>query len=420
MSSAVAEIIAIGDELLLGDTVDTNGAWLGQRLSELGAVVAHRSVVGDDEAAIREALASALRRAPIVICCGGLGPTPDDRTRDAVSALYGRPSEIDASWLEVIRERFRRRGIDMPDVNRRQAMKPAGAVLFPNANGTAPGLAIDDDALGLTILLPGPPREMRPLFDQQVAPYLDSRLMPGRRPVVRRVLRTTGLAESEVAERVSDLIPSFAPLSIAFLPVGIGIDLRITSRGELAAEDAEAAIGRAIRALRERLGDAVYAEGDTDLAAVLGHALGRARLTVATAESCTGGLVAKRLTDVPGASGWLKAGIVTYSDEAKRDLLGVPPHLLTGHGAVSEPVVRAMAEGVRRATGADCSMAITGVAGPGGGTPAKPVGTVWIAASVRGRTDSRLVRFVGSRSDIRNRSAQAAMSLLLRLLSTES
>lgn len=410
------EILAIGDELLLGDTLDTNGAWLGRRLSAMGVVAGRRTIVGDDDAAIGEALRAALQRAGIVICCGGLGPTPDDRTRDVVSAVYGRPFELDESWLTAIRERFRARGLAMPESNRRQAQVPRGGVLFPNPAGTAPALAIDDPSLGLTVLLPGPPRELHALFDEQIAPFLASRLAPDRGPVLRRVLRTTGLAESQVAERVSDLVERMAPLTLAFLPVGIGIDLRITSWGELAAADAERAIDHAFRALAERLGDAVYGEGDADLAAVVGRVLGDAGLTVATAESCTGGLAAKRLTDLPGASAWVVGGVVAYSNGVKEALLGVPAAMLEAHGAVSEPVARAMLEGVRAATGADCAVAITGIAGPGGGTQDKPVGTVWIAAAAPGGTEARLVRFVGTRSDVRERAAQAAFALLFDLL----
>jgi nicotinamide-nucleotide amidase len=373
-------------------------------------------VTGDDEAGIRDALLGALRRAGIVICCGGLGPTPDDRTRDAVASVYGRPFMTDETWLEVIRGRFRARGLDMPESNRRQAQIPVGGVLFPNPAGTAPGLALEDPELGLTVLLPGPPRELHALFEEQIAPFLASRLRPDRGPVIRRVLRTTGLAESQVAERVADLEREMAPLTLAFLPVGIGIDLRVTSWGELPGAEAEAAVTRAVNALAERLGSAVYGEGGADLAAVVGHALGRAGLTVATAESCTGGLAAKRLTDEAGASAWVRSGVVAYSNEAKRTLLGVPAAVLEAHGAVSEAVVCAMAEGVRTLCGADCALAITGIAGPSGGTPQKPVGTVWIAAAVPGRLEARLLRLAGSRSDIRDRAVQASLALLLTLL----
>ncbi|MGD8278560.1 MAG: competence/damage-inducible protein A [Gemmatimonadota bacterium] len=410
------EIVAVGDELLLGDSIDSNGPWLGRRLSGLGAVVSRRTVVGDDDAAIRGAVADALGRTGIVICSGGLGPTPDDRTRDAVAGLYGREFELDGTWLETIRRRFQARGLVMPDTNRRQAEVPRGAVLLPNPHGTAPGLAIDDARLGLTVLLPGPPRELRALFDAEVTSLLEDRLDPERRPVLRRVLRTTGLAESQVAERVADLDAGMAPLTLAYLPVGIGIDLRLTSWGVLSADEAGRALDAAQAALTDRLGAAVYAEGETDLAAVVGHALAERGLTVATAESCTGGLVAKRLTDVAGASAWVRGGAVAYSNEAKRDALGVPAELIAGNGAVSEPVVRAMVEGAQARLGADCAVAVTGIAGPGGGTAEKPVGTVWIAASVRDRIETRLLRLVGTRGDVRARSAQAALALLLGML----
>jgi nicotinamide-nucleotide amidase len=410
------EVVAIGDELLLGDTIDTNGAWLGRRLSAMGIVVAGRSVAGDDPASIRDAIAAALRRTGVVLCSGGLGPTPDDRTRDVVAELYGRSCNLDEAWLATIRDRFRARGLDMPHVNRRQALVPRGAILFPNPAGTAPGLAIEDESLGLTILLPGPPHELRALFDASVAPFLEPRLPAGRSPVLRRVLRTTGIAESRVAERVADIAESIAPLTLAFLPVGIGIDLRLTSWGELPADEAGRRLDAAAGRLAERLGDVVYGEGDIDLAAVVGAALDRAGRTVAAAESCTGGLVTKRLTDVAGASRWVRSAIVAYSDEAKQALLGVPAEVLAEHGAVSEPVVRAMVKGALRAGGTDCGLAVTGIAGPDGGTAEKPVGTVWIAAAVGDHTATRLLRLAGSRAEIRERSAQAVLVLLLRLL----
>lgn len=412
------EIVAIGDELLLGDSIDTNGPWLGRRLSGMGITVPRRTVVGDEESAIHDAVAAALERAGTVICSGGLGPTPDDRTRAAVARLYERDFELDETWLEAIRQRFLARGLAMPEVNRRQAEVPRGAVLLPNPNGTAPGLAIDDARLGLTFLLPGPPRELQALFDAEVAPLLAARTDPERGPVLRRFLRTTGLAESQVAERVADLAAGLAPLTLAFLPVGIGIDLRLTSWGELSADLAGRALDTAQAALAERLGAAVYGEGDADLAAVVGRALAERGLTVATAESCTGGLVAKRLTDEAGASAWVQGGMVAYSNAAKRDALGVPDALIATHGAVSEPVVCAMVEGVTARLGVDCGLAVTGIAGPGGGTPGKPVGTVWIAASVPGRTETRLLRLAGSRVEIRARSAQAVLALLLELLRT--
>lgn len=410
------EVVAIGDELLLGDSIDTNGAWLGRRLSGMGITVARRTVVGDGEVAIREAVAAALERAGTVICSGGLGPTPDDRTRDAVARLYGRAFELDETWLETIRKRFLARGLDMPEVNRRQAQVPRGAVLLANPNGTAPGLAIEDGRLGLTVLLPGPPRELQALFDAEVAPLLAARMDPTRGPVLRRILRTTGLAESQVAERVADLEGTLAPLTLAFLPVGIGIDLRLTSWGKLSGDEAGRVLDVAQAALAERLGAAVYGEGDADLAAVVGRALAARGLTVATAESCTGGLVAKRLTDEAGASAWVMGGVVAYSNEAKHAALGVPDALIATHGAVSEPVVRAMVEGATARLGADCGLAVTGIAGPGGGTPGKPVGTVWIATSVPGRTETRLLRMAGSRAEIRARSAQAVLALLLEWL----
>jgi nicotinamide-nucleotide amidase len=407
------EIVAIGDELLLGDTIDTNGPWLGDRLAQEGILVSRRTVVGDQAQAIRSGVADALARTGTVVCCGGLGPTQDDLTRPVVAALYGVPLEVDAAWVEVMRERFEKRGLRMPASNVVQAEVPRGGTLFPNDVGTAPGLALHDDALGTTVLLPGVPGELRWLTEHHVLGYLRTRLPRGRGPVLRRVLRTTGIAESALAERIADIVTSIAPLGIAFLPVGIGIDLRVTSWGELPENEAVAALQRAEDRLRERLGPVLYGTGRADLAALVGETLRSRGFTVATAESCTGGLLAKRLTDAAGSSDYVIGGIVAYSNEAKQRLLGVPEALLREHGAVSEPVARAMLEGARRTTNADCALSITGIAGPGGGSSEKPVGTVWIGTAVREQADVRLHRLVGSRAEIRERSAQAALRMLL-------
>ncbi len=406
---AAIEIVAIGDELLLGDTIDTNGAWLGQRLAGEGIVVSRRTITGDNDASIRDAVSAALQRTSAVVCCGGLGPTPDDRTRPVIAALYDWPLAVDEAWVETIRQRFEARGMTMPQVNRVQAEVPRGATLLANAVGTAPGLLLDDEAHGLTILLPGVPGELRWLTEHHVIPQLLQRLPRARGRVLRRVLRTTGIAESALSERIQDVASDLAPLTLAFLPMGTGIDLRVTSWGDLDEDAANAALDRAAAALRERLGRIVYAEADQDMAAVVGNALRVRGLTVALAESCTGGLVAKRLTDIAGSSDYVLAGIATYANAAKTKLLGVPEATLREHGAVSEATAAAMLAGVRRVTGADCAISITGVAGPGGGTPEKPVGTVWVGTAVRERTKVRLLRLFGTRMEIRERAAQLSL-----------
>ena len=415
MTRPGVEIVAVGTELLLGEVHESNGTWLGRTLAAAGIAVRRRVVVGDDADAIASAVDEALRRTGVVLCTGGLGPTRDDFTRPVVAGLFGRALHIDTAWLETIRRRFEDRGVPMPPSNRVQAEVPEGGVLFPNRRGTAPGIAIDD-ARGLVILLPGVPSEMRGLVDDAVLPYLARRFTDREHPIVSRVLRTAGISESALAERVDDVIDGFAPLTVAFLPAAIGEDLRVTSWGELDRAAAERALDLAEAVLRERLHPYVYGAGDDDLADVVGGMLRANRLTLSVAESCTGGLLAKRLTDSAGASDYFVGGIVSYANAGKRDQLGVSAATLDTHGAVSEATVREMAAGARDALRSDCALAITGIAGPAGGTPEKPVGTVWIAAAIGQRIEPRRLHLLGDRSEIRARAAQAALDLLRRLL----
>lgn len=409
------EILAIGNELMLGETVDTNSAWIARRLAAEGIRVARVTLVGDVEADIQEALDAALRRSRTVLCTGGLGPTADDLTRHAVARLYERDLTIDEAWVDVLRERYRRRGIDMPAINRVQGERPEGATLLPNERGTAPGVAMDDPAHGLTVLLPGVPAEMRGLMDAHVVPLLRQRLRPVA-PVVLRVLRTTGISEAALAERVADVAAATGPVDLAFLPQVAGVDLRLSCATRGTGDEGAASMEALAAALRERLGLHVYAEGSTDLATVVGTLLRQRGMTVALAESCTGGLVAKRLTDDAGASDYLGVSWVTYSNDAKAAELKVSAHTLARHGAVSEQCAREMAEGARAAAAADVAVSITGVAGPGGGSEAKPVGTVWIAIAMADGTRTAGQVFGGARREIRERSAQAALDLLRRAL----
>ncbi|MGH7447081.1 MAG: competence/damage-inducible protein A [Longimicrobiales bacterium] len=417
------EILAIGDELLLGETLDTNAKWIAARLGREGIAVTRKTTVGDDDAAIRDALAAALRRTHVVLCTGGLGPTRDDLTRDAVARVYGREQHIDEGWLAVLDERYARRGIPNPAINHVQALLPAGATLLYNATGTAPGIAIADEALGLTVLMPGVPSEMRGLMEAHVVPLLRDHLrVTGC--IESRLLRTAGISEAALAERIDDIAQDLAPLTLAFLPQAASVDLRLTCRAGVTA--AHSLFERAVHRLKERLGDDIYADDHTDLAIVAGGMLRAGGLTLALAESCTGGLVSKRLSDEPGASEFLLAGFVTYHNDAKRDLIGVRAETLAMHGAVSEQCAREMAIGARTVTGADVAVAVTGIAGPGGGSDEKPVGTVWYAVSLKeevarslGRADPVITRrFVhpGDRTDIRERAAQTALDTLRRAL----
>ncbi|NJD10051.1 MAG: competence/damage-inducible protein A [Gemmatimonadetes bacterium] len=409
------ELLTIGDELLLGSTVDTNAAFLGTRLTAAGFRVLRLTTVGDREPEIRDALLSALRRTGCVICTGGLGPTPDDLTRPVVAALYGRELLLDEHWLAELEGRFQARGMAMPANNRQQALVPDCAVLLPNQRGTAPGLALSDPALGTTVLLPGVPAEMRSLLEAQVLPYLAVQFGP-RPPVRSRTLRTTGMAESALAERLAGVGDDLSHLTLAYLPTGTGIDLRLTTWGELEEPDAERVLAEGEQRLRQAVGDLIYGTGNEDLAAVLGVHLGRRQLRLAVAESCTGGLLAARITAVPGSSDYFLGGVVAYANSAKQALLGVADATLGQYGAVSEKVALELARGAVQSTGADCGLAITGIAGPAGGTPDRPVGTVWIAMQVPGESRAERFRFAGSRDEIRARAAQAALALLLRAL----
>lgn len=403
--------MTVGDELLLGRTVDTNAAWLSERLARLGAPVVRRYTVGDDDEAIRDAVRAALVDAEVVLTSGGLGPTSDDRTRDAVAAALGRGLAVDPEILDRLTERFRARGYDaLPPANRRQAQVPEGGVALPNPVGTAPGLLLEEDGRVIG-LLPGVPRELRAVFPG-IEDELRARYRDRLRPVVLRTLHTSGIPESVLAPRVEAALEGYDGVEVAFLPDLVGVDVRLTVRGAGALDAA-----RALDGAEERLGPVVEAHripGSGDVAReVLSLLAGQGR-TLGLAESCTGGLVAQRITDVPGASAVFLGGIVSYSNGAKMRHLGVEAKLLEAHGAVSRPVAMAMARGAVRAFGANCGVGITGVAGPGGGSPEKPVGTVHVAVVVDDRSAAEEWHFPEDREAVRIRSAQAALLLLLR------
>jgi len=416
------EIVSIGDELLLGQTIDTNSAFLGRVLGAAGFQVRSRRTVGDDWEGIKNAVDEALSRADIVICTGGLGPTSDDLTRGAVAELFGAPIDIDETLLAALQERYRQRGLPMPRLNITQAEVPRGAKVLPNRYGSAPGLVLERNGR-LAILLPGVPNELEHITRDEVLPMLLGRVVSAGAaqapPVYLRLLRTTGLGESAIAERVEHVLPMLPPLTLAFLPSRAGTDLRLTSWGVLSQEQAQQKLDAATALLREAVGDHLYAIGDRDLAEVVGEELRKRGLHIALAESCTGGLLAKRFTDFPGSSDFFLGGVVAYDDAVKRAVLGVGEETLTRHGAVSEEVALEMAEGARIHMNADVGIGITGIAGPGGGTPDKPVGTVCLAVVLGDRADVRRTLQIGDRDDIRERSAQGALFILLRMLQSE-
>ena len=385
------ELINTGSELLLGRTLNTHSQWLARRFSDAGYAVTRQTTVADTGEQIENAVRESLARADIVVTTGGLGPTSDDLTRERVARLLGRGLNEHAETLERLKEFFAKRKRVMPESTRVQAQVPDGATVLRNDFGTAPGLGFVLDpnplrpqgARGLLAMLPGPPRELRPMFDAQLLPWLAS---VGGAPEewACRTLRSSGLGESLVEERVA---PALQTLFTKGLDIGycahVGqVDVRLSARGA----GSSALVEEALTIVRGLLGDSIFGEGDASLEAALVHTLKSAGKTVATAESCTGGGLSHRLTQIAGVSEVFLGGVVAYSNAVKTQQLGVAPALIEQHGAVSEPVATAMAEGVRKALGADYGVALTGIAGPGGGSAEKPVGTAFIAVAGPDRT----------------------------------
>lgn len=410
------EIVAVGTELLLGETVDTNAAHAGRMLAAQGITVTRRATVADRHEEITAAVGAALSRSGTVIVTGGLGPTRDDLTRDAVATLLERPLEFrDDVWQELV-TRWQRIGRTIAASNRSQAMVPVGGTVLPNRWGSAPGLWLET-AGGLVILLPGVPLEFRNLLEHEVLPRLTAR--HGTRRTVSRMLRTTAVPESRLGELLGPLEESLRPVTLAYLPDQGGVDLRLTA-WQLDPAGADAALDRAEAVVRDAAGRWIYAAGDADLADVVLAELRARGLTLATAESCTGGLLGGRITAIPGSSDVYHGGIVSYADEAKVALLGVDPSTLAAHGAVSEAVVREMAAGALQRLDADAAMAVTGIAGPDGGTEDKPVGTVWLGWALPGRQEAARIGLAGDRGQVRERAVQAALWGLLQRLRGES
>ncbi len=404
-----AEIISVGTELLLGQIVDTNAAYLSRLLPELGIELHRRITVGDNASRLADALELALSRADIVFTIGGLGPTEDDLTKETVARVLGDEMVMHEESAQHMRNFFASRNIQMPETNLKQALVPKRGRVLPNPLGTAPGAAFETDDK-VVIVLPGPPREFVPMVDERVVPYLKERLGEGASVIKSRVLRIAGLGESTVEDRVKHLLRGANP-TVAPLASPGEVHLRITAKaGSL--DEAHRMLDDMDRQLVAILGDAVFGRDAQNLEQVVVDELIKRKLTLVAAESCTGGLIANRITDVPGSSAAFLAGVVTYSNEAKKELLGVPEQLLIEHGAVSEEVARAMAEGARKLVGADVAVSVTGIAGPTGGTPEKPVGLVYMALSDSGGTVVHRHQFSGSRLDIKLRTSQAALDMI--------
>ncbi|MGO8925680.1 MAG: competence/damage-inducible protein A [Limisphaerales bacterium] len=379
----IVELINTGSELMLGRVLNTHQQWLCRQLADLGYVVTRQVAVPDTGSDIEQAVREAFTRADLIITTGGLGPTSDDLTRDLVAQLLGKELREDAAVLAHISHFFESRKRPMPERTKVQAMVPDGATVLPNPHGTAPGLAMEvrpnrfrmGSQPSWLIMLPGPPRELRPMFTETVAPLLQ-RVLPLASGFVCRTLRTTGIGESVAQEKIGGPLQRWveAGLDLGYCARPGQVDVRLAARGG----DAERQVREAETIVRELLGPYIYGVEDEDLETVIVRLLTERKATLALAESCTGGCIANRVTNVPGASVVLLAGMVTYSNAAKQKFLGVHAETLDRHGAVSKPVAREMAEGARQQTEADYALSVTGIAGPSGGTPGKPVGTVFI------------------------------------------
>ena len=410
-----AEILAVGTELLLGDILNTNAQFLAQELANLGIEVYYQTVVGDNPQRLKDTIFHAFSRADLIITTGGLGPTEDDLTKETAAEYFGEKLILDERALGRIRKYFDRTGRVMTENNVKQAMVPEknGIVLY-NDNGTAPGIIMEKNGK-MIVMLPGPPRETIPMFQNQVKPYLAKKQ---EFTFVSRILRVAEVGESAMEDRVKDLIDAQTNPTIApYAKDGEAI-LRITAKAK-DADEANRLIDPVAAALKERLGTAVYGEGETTLETVVAEQLLQKQLTLAVAESCTGGMIASNLVEYPGISAALLEGCVTYSNDAKMRRLGVKAETLEKYGAVSEETAKEMAEGIAKTSGADIGLATTGVAGPES-SEGKPVGLVYIALSYQGKTEVRICHFVGKRNKIRERAAYTALNWLRKAINDEA
>ena len=405
-----AEIIAIGSELLTPNRTDTNSLWLTERLNSVGIDVKLKTIVGDDETRLEETIRDAVKRSNIIVATGGLGPTEDDITRKVFSRVLGRPLILNDAVLTGLKKFFASRGYKMTPNNERQALVPQGAEVLANPNGTAPGLLIREDGKYLFIL-PGPPREMKPMFDTYAMPLL-SEASQGIR-IRKRLLKTTGLGESALDDMIAPIYTLYQnPTTTILFTLG-EIEIHLTATAE-SDEKADALLDELSSKIEEKLDKYVFSTNGESLEEIVALWLNVKHYTIATAESCTGGLLAKRLTDVPGSSNYFHSGVVSYSNDAKADLVGVAPQLIEKHGAVSAEVAEAMAVGIKHRAGTTIGIGITGIAGPGGGSEEKPVGLVYIALADDVHVEHRRALFPGDRERIRYYSSQAALDMIRR------
>ncbi len=407
-----AEIIGTGTELLSGGVVDTNSLFLSEELLSLGIETAFKTVVGDDEKNMEDALRAAMARVNLVIVTGGIGPTEDDITRKVIAKIVKKRLVLNEDAHMWIHQKLAGRSKKILIANDRQALIPVGARLLRNPAGIAPGFYLNEEEAFIAVL-PGVPRELYAMFNQELKPVLAERFT-SRQAVRRRVLHTCGLSESGVNEAIQDILRLTSPV-VGLTARETGVDIRIIARGATA-DSAQALADRTEAAIREKLGDAVYAVDGQTMEEVVGALLKQRRLTLAAAESCTGGLIGARITNIAGSSDYFERGAVTYSNASKSELLGVPRELIERHGAVSDEVAAAMAQGIRQSAKTDFGLAVTGIAGPSGGSEQKPVGLVYTALAAADGVKTAEHRFLGDREQIRMRASQMALDMVRRHL----
>ncbi len=407
-----AEILSIGTELLLGDIVNTNAQYLSKKLAEMGIYVYYQAVVGDNPQRIQEAFENAFKKSDMIITTGGLGPTKDDLTKEMAAEYFGKNMVLDEESLQRITNLFQKQNWKMSKGNKKQAYFPAGAIILKNDKGTAPGCIITENGK-TAVLLPGPPQEMKHMFEKGVAPYL-AQFQQGI--IQSKVLRICGLGESTMAEKIADIIDAQTNPTVAPYAKDMEVTLRITAKAK-DKEEVRNLIAPVEAQIRERLGESVYGEGETTLENVIGESLVKKGLTISVAESCTGGIITARLVNYAGISSVLKEGAVTYSNEAKVRNLGVKEETLSKFGAVSPETAGEMAAGIASVSNTDIGLSTTGIAGPSGGTPEKPVGLVYLGLYIKGETKIKKIQIAGDRNKVRNRTAVFALDWLRRELS---
>jgi nicotinamide-nucleotide amidase len=406
-----AEILAVGTEILLGDIVNTNAQYIAKRLADLGIAVYHQSVVGDNRERLLEAYTLAFSRADLVITTGGLGPTKDDLTKEVTFEYFGKESVVHEVSLRTIEGYFKDMKRTMVESNRKQAYFPVDSVILPNNNGTAPGCIIEDNGK-IVALLPGPPREMKPMFEESVVPYL-KRFAQG--VLVSKVLRVVGVGESTAEEMIEDIMDNQTNPTVAPYAKDGEMIFRITAKANTN-EEGMRLIEPMEKLIRSRLGSNIYGEGNTTLEYVLGEMLVNKKLTIAAAESCTGGMIASKLINYPGISSVLMEGAVTYSNEAKINRLGVKAETLDKYGAVSREVAAEMAIGIAKTAGTNIGISTTGIAGPSGGSLEKPVGLVYVGLCINGEVKTKMLNLSGDRQKIRERATMQLLDLVRREL----